>query len=415
MQCQIIPQSPDTAAGAAERRVDLDWVRIGAFGLLIFYHVGMLYVSWGFHIKSAHRITALEPLMLVLNPWRLALLFLVSGVATRFMLRKCALPTLLRSRSTRLLIPLIFGMLVIVPPQSYLQIVESLGYPAGFPDFYLQHYFAFGPQFCPNPCILLPTWNHLWFVAYLWIYTMALGAVLTVAPGIAEWIEQRIAPAPSGVLLLVIPSMMFAAYRFVLLPRFPATHALFGDWYDHALYVTVFLIGFLLAHAKTFWDAIERQRWLALALATMFFLSFLAVLWMGAPHSLWLRLYGVTAYGFYQWLCIVAVLGFARRWLTADSAARRYLTDAIFPYYIVHQTAIIMIAHQLQGRGLPAGIEASIVIVGTIAVCVLTYEIVRRVTVLRPLFGLRLPPSEPVLPVQTPALARHGNWPLGER
>ena len=69
--------------GTAERRVDLDWVRIGAFGLLIFYHVGMLYVSWGFHIKSAHRVTALDPLMLVLNPWRLSLLFLVSGVATR--------------------------------------------------------------------------------------------------------------------------------------------------------------------------------------------------------------------------------------------------------------------------------------------------------------------------------------------
>jgi len=59
-------------------------VRIAAFGLLIFYHVGMLYVSWGFHIKSVHRIAALEPLMLVLNPWRLALLFLVSGAATRF-------------------------------------------------------------------------------------------------------------------------------------------------------------------------------------------------------------------------------------------------------------------------------------------------------------------------------------------
>ena len=70
-----------------------------AFGLLILYHVGMLYVSWGFHIKSAHRITALEPLMLVLNPWRLALLFLVSGVATRFMLRKYAVGPLLRSRS----------------------------------------------------------------------------------------------------------------------------------------------------------------------------------------------------------------------------------------------------------------------------------------------------------------------------
>ena len=73
---------------APERRVDLDWVRIAAFGLLILYHVGMFYVPWNWHIKSAHPVTALEPLMLALNPWRLALLFLVSGVATRFMLRK---------------------------------------------------------------------------------------------------------------------------------------------------------------------------------------------------------------------------------------------------------------------------------------------------------------------------------------
>lgn len=71
---------------SSERRIDLDWVRILAFGLLIFYHVGMLYVSWGFHIKGVHRLTWLEPLMLFLNPWRLSLLFPVSGVATRFML-----------------------------------------------------------------------------------------------------------------------------------------------------------------------------------------------------------------------------------------------------------------------------------------------------------------------------------------
>ena len=169
-------------------------MRIGAFGLLIFYHVGMLYVSWGFHIKSAHRITALEPLMLVLNPWRLSLLFLVSGVATRFMLRKYTLAPLLRSRTARLLIPLLFGMLVIVPPQAYDQIVEALGYPAGFVDFYLNALFRLRQQFCPNPCIILPTWNHLWFVVYLWVYTMALGLVLIAVPGVAGWIERWLAP-----------------------------------------------------------------------------------------------------------------------------------------------------------------------------------------------------------------------------
>ena len=398
MQQQIIPYSLNPAP-SGERRVDLDWVRIAAFGLLIFYHVGMLYVSWGFHIKSIHRVTALEPLMLILNPWRLSLLFLVSGVATRFMLRKSTLGSLLRARSVRLLIPLVFGMLVIVPPQAYDQIVESLGYPAGFVDFYAQHYLAFGTQFCPGPCVVLPTWNHLWFVVYLWVYTMALGGLLMVAPALVPWLEAKLAKALSGMLLLVVPSILFAIYRLTVLPRFPATHALFGDWYNHALFATVFLIGFLLARMETFWDAVERHRWIALGLAVVFYLSFLAV-WsgkIGIPPSLLLKLYGGLAYGFYQWLCMVAVTGFARRWFTSDSALRRYLTEAVFPYYIVHQTAIIMIAHALHGRDLPAWLEASIVITGTIAACVLTYETVRRVTILRPLFGLRAVAAEPAM------------------
>jgi hypothetical protein len=399
MQQQTIAQSSDFRPGAAERRIDLDWVRIAAFGLLIFYHVGMLYVSWGFHIKSAHRITALEPLMLVLNPWRLALLFLVSGVATRFMLRKYALRPLLRSRSARLLIPLAFGMLVVVPPQSYEQIVEALGYPAGFVDFYLQHYLTFGSQFCPNPCIVMPTWNHLWFVVYLWVYTMALGAVLAAVPGLVEWVERKLASALSGPLLLVAPPLVFATYRLVLFPNFHSTHALFGDWYNHAQFATVFLLGFLLARVEAFWNAIERQRWLALSLAAGFFLSFL-VLRSTRDGGMPLKIYASIAYGFYQWLCIVAVLGFARRWLTADSAVRRYLTDAIFPYYIVHQTAIIMIAHALHGEDLPAWLEAGIVISGTAAACVLTYEIVRRVRILRPLFGLKMGTIEPAVPAR---------------
>src|SRR5258708_24206270 len=88
MKRQTISHSPHFAAHRSERRVDLDWVRIGAFGLLIFYHVGMLYVSWGFHINSVHRITALEPLMLVLNPCRLSSLFLVSCAAAPSMLQQ---------------------------------------------------------------------------------------------------------------------------------------------------------------------------------------------------------------------------------------------------------------------------------------------------------------------------------------
>ena len=53
------------------RRYDLDWLRIIAFGLLIFYHVGMFYVTWGWHVKSVYASPAVEPLMEVVAPWRL--------------------------------------------------------------------------------------------------------------------------------------------------------------------------------------------------------------------------------------------------------------------------------------------------------------------------------------------------------
>ena len=107
-----------------QRRHDLDWVRVCAFGLLVLYHVGMYYVSWDWHVKSPDAGPALEPLMLLSAPWRLSLLFLVSGVATAHLLHKGA-PGFLRQRSWRLLLPLAVGMFLIVPPQTYFEIVEK--------------------------------------------------------------------------------------------------------------------------------------------------------------------------------------------------------------------------------------------------------------------------------------------------
>src|SRR5262249_46771373 len=148
-----------------QRRYDLDWVRIGAFILLIFYHVGMYYVSWDWHVKSPHASSALEPLMMLTQPWRLSLLFLVSGVATAYLLGRQGSRGFLRHRAIRLLVPLVFGMAVIIPPQSYLEVVEKLAYAGSYTDF-LKLYFTAYHGFCRgSDCLILPTWNHLWFVA----------------------------------------------------------------------------------------------------------------------------------------------------------------------------------------------------------------------------------------------------------
>ena len=124
-----------------ERLYGLDWLRIGAFGLLIFYHIGMFFVTWEWHIKSPVPVPSAEPLMLATSPWRLSLLFLVSGVASAYLLAKSSTGGFARSRTARLLIPLLAGMILFVPPQPWVELVVQHGYGHGFATFWVQDYF----------------------------------------------------------------------------------------------------------------------------------------------------------------------------------------------------------------------------------------------------------------------------------
>ena len=119
------------------RRYDLDWLRIIAFGLLIFYHVGMFYVTWGWHVKSIYASPAAEPLMRLVNPWRLALLFFISGVAIRFATDKAeSLGRFAWSRIVRLGLPLLFGLYAWVMPQAYYQVRQSGEFTGSIVAFY---------------------------------------------------------------------------------------------------------------------------------------------------------------------------------------------------------------------------------------------------------------------------------------
>lgn len=375
---------------APPRRHDLDWVRICAFGLLIAYHVGMYYVSWDWHVKSPFMSTTIEPLMRLSSPWRLALLFLVSGAATAFLLARRP-AGFAASRSRRLLPPLAFGMLVLVAPQAYYEVVEKHDFVDGPLAFY-GRYLSGDDGFCgPKGCLILPTWNHLWFVAYLWVYGMVLAILLKLAPGPMQRLERIVVRACSGAGVLLVPIAVLAAWRFLLVVRFPSTHALVDDWHNHALFFTVFLFGVLVARHDAVWEAMRRHRWIALALAATAYVALTVYAGhygdRGTPPEALRRLMRV-AYVVDQWGAIVAVLGFARQWNPGDGRARRYLTEAVFPFYIVHQTAIVVMAHHLKPLRLVPAVEGPLLIVATAAVCVASFEIVRRVAWLRPLFGL---------------------------
>lgn len=393
-----------------ERRYDLDWVRTLAFGLLVLYHVGMYYVSWDWHVKSPAAGDALEPLMLLSAPWRLSLLFLVSGVATAFMLERRP-QGFVRRRSWRLLLPLAFGMLVVVPPQSYYEVVEKL--PGGYHDGYLAfwgRYLAGDPSFCRDgDCLRVPTWNHLWFLPYLWAYTMLLWAGLKLAGRALAATGARLAGWFAGPAVLIAPALALGLLRMLLVGRFESTHALVDDWYNHAQYLPVFLLGYGLARADAAWDAVRRWRWLSLAVAVASYLALIAYFGHfddAHPPPDWLRMLQRLAWGANQWLAITAILGFARHWVQGDSPTLRYLAPAVYPVYILHQTAIVVLAHELQPLAIPPLLEGPVLVLATFAICFGGYELIRRTPLLRPLFGLKWKTRPVPVPTAVPSSNR---------
>jgi len=390
------PSGGTSAHAGAGRLYFLDWVRIIAFFLLIVYHTGMYYVSWDWHVKSPHAGEAIEPFMMMSSPWRLGLLFLVSGAATAFLLRKSqqggtAAPlSFVRLRSWRLLLPLIVGMFVVVPPQPYLEVVEKVAYAGSFADFMRLYVAGYG-GFCREDCLVLPTWNHLWFVAYLWTYSMLLWLGLRLAGDRAEGAAARLAGWLRGWRALLLPALALGGVRVALVARFPSTHDLVNDWYNHAQYLPLFAAGFLLARQPAFWRTAEALRWPALATAIGCWAAWVAYVFAFSefhPPPDALRMAVRVGYGFLQWGAMLAACGFARRHLDRDGPARRYLVPAVFPVYIFHQTIIVVLAHHLKPAGMPPVAEGIVLVAATFVLCFALYGVVKRVAWLRPLFGL---------------------------
>lgn len=367
----------------------VDALRIIAFLLLVPYHVGMYYVSWGWHVKSTQLVPALEPLMRASNPWRMSLLFLLAGTALALMLASPrGQSPWLGARLKRLGWPLLFGMAVVVPPQPFFE-VHQHGYDLGYLEF-LRLYFSAYRGFCGSEgsCLVLPTWNHLWFLAYLIAYTLLLAPVLRRWPRLLQRLAVLVEPLFMRRLWwLVLPVACLVLTRLTLRDRFPVTHALVDDLYSHSQYLMLFVLGLTLALARAVWQRFEALRWWALGIATLAWLT-LVVLEPGRGPL------GMLTISLQQWCAVVAACGFAHRHLDRDSAWRRYLTDAMLPLYLLHQTLIILLAMALRPLNLAPAAEGPLLVLLTFALSLAIYEGVRRVRWLRPAFGLASQPRQ---------------------
>jgi peptidoglycan/LPS O-acetylase OafA/YrhL len=370
----------------------LDLLRVAAFALLIPYHVGMYYVSWDWHVKSPAASSALEPFMLLSSPWRLGLLFFVAGAACATLYFKCGRwADFARERSRRLLLPLLFGMAVIVTPQAYHELLtqapELLPGDGGYLDFwaaYLQ-----GGQYCRgDDCMSVPTWNHLWFLPYLWIYALLLAPLLVRLP-------QRGLAWPDWAWLL-LPALPLIVFRMGLFPHFPSTHDLFNDVYNHALYSYLFALGWASRGrlAEGFWVAARRWRWLSLALALLAWgvlVGYFHAYRNGPPPEV-LRQLMRALWALLSWWATSAACGWAQQLAPRGQAPMlRWLSGAVFCLYILHQTVIVLLTRLLLPLSLPWGLEALLLILLTTAICLGAYALLRQVPGLRALLGISLP------------------------
>ncbi len=383
--------SSTTSAGPA-RRHDIDALRVLAFGLVILYHVAMYYVpGWGWHLKSPQPADWLPVPMRALNLWRLDLLFLVSGLAVALLRRGGGgRMALAKQRSWRLLLPLAFGMLVIVPYQPYAQGVAKGLIEPGFGRF-LARYFSHSQ---PWPAGAFDgweagmTWNHLWYLAYLWFYTVLLVLLMPLLESAAGRRWRDALRNLRGAKLMLLPVVPLLASSLVLWPRFPATHDLIHDGWAHVAYFTLFLYGYWIGLDAGLWAELTRLRWKALGVA-VFVLGALmglrAVLPDGGPPRQLLRCLG----DFYLWAAIVAILGWAHHKLNRPWPWLVRASEAVFPWYVLHQTLIIVLIVQLAPLALGPVLEPALLVGGTALGCWAITAVVRRVNWLRPLFGLK--------------------------
>ncbi|HEX6927708.1 MAG TPA: acyltransferase family protein [Gammaproteobacteria bacterium] len=384
-----MPLTPDPATG---RRHDIDALRVLAFGLLILYHCGMFYVAdWGWHVKSAYLAEWLQYPMLFVNRWRMPLLFLVSGLAVSFLLPRIGPRELAWSRAKRLLLPLVFGMAVVVPPQAYLQSLYNGAFDGSYLAF-LHRYFTFQPwpagAFDGSHAGV--TWNHLWYLPYLLAYTLVLAAFLPAINSRAGRALRDRFRALRGPWLVLAPAMPLVLATFVLAPRFGRTYDVIHDWHQHAIYFTVFLYGYLMGRDAGLWNELKRLR---LALPLLAVAAFAAYLVPGdaLPGSMLLHraLFDFLEY-VYAWCAILAVLAWSCTLLNRPFKWLAYANEAVFPWYVLHQTITVVAGYQLARLSLGPVIEPLLVVALTVLGCFALHEfVIRRAPLLRPLFGLK--------------------------
>lgn len=348
-----------------QRRYDIDWLRVIAIGLLLIYHIAIGFQPWGGFIGfilSNEPVEAIWIPMSALNVWRIPLLFFVSGMGVSFAMRKRDWKALIKERSIRILMPFLFGMVIIVP--LHLLIWQS--------------YYNIPFDYNSNPA-------HLWFLGNLFIYVLVLSPVFFYLKknqgGKIQSLLNKLFKSPIGLVVIMMP---FVAEALIINPESFETYALTL----HGLFIGLlaFFFGYCFIYAgEAFSNTVKKWKWILLALAFGMYIYRLLALELLAPSYL---------LSIESNLWIFAVLGIGFTYLNKTSKTLTYLSQAVYPIYIIHMVAIYLGSMLIFPLDIPMWLQFILLILFTGISCLLTYEfVIRRMRFLRPFFGLKIVPK----------------------
>jgi len=383
-----------------ERQYYLDWLRAGAMFLLVFFHTGRLFDSDPWHIKNATENAAIDAFNGFLNVWQMPMFFLVAGAAVWFSLGRRTSWQFSRERFFRIFVPLIFGMLIIVPPQVYLERIFDGDFTGSFLAWYPNTFQ--GTYSNDDAATGNLSWHHLWFLAYLFVFSLLLLPLFRyLRREDKKALLSRIGQFFSRPGAILLPAVPLIVYEVFLLPIYGSgDHNLISDWRNFLFYLTVFFCGFLLVSDSQIGRTVWRQRYIFLisALAILGFIALVDAEAFIIPEWALLALYAIDC-----WLWLLGIVGVAMAILNIDNGLRRYASDAVLPVYILHQTLIVLFGFYVVTWDIPIVAKYFLIIVAVLLSAVAVYEAVRRVNVTRFLFGIKTPRLKAPEPVESPA------------
>ena len=355
----------------------LDWLRVIAIALLLFYHTGMLFVGWDWHITNVETLPALWLPMTIAHRLRMPLLFVIAGAGMWFAAQRRSGAQLFGERTLRLLVPAVAGMFIIVPPQVFIERVAHDEWQGGYLQFFVQRVLRFEPYPAGDF-----SWHHLWFIVYLYVY------VLLLVPLVRWWRPARELKPGAWLYLLALPLGLNEA---LLKPRFPETHALVSDWYIFNHYLLLTSYGIAIASLGGAWDWFAARRRVSLAAA----LALLGGGWVAFEQGLIARNTPADALfsNVFTWVWLLVFLGYGRHHLNRSSRWLEWAREASYPIYILHQTVIIGVAYFVIRQPWSPWLKYWLVLGACVPICALLYEGVRRLAILRVPFGIK--PREP--------------------